>query len=276
MRTTLQLRAAPPLRLDLRALQPAALAAMSLSEIEALPLGLGRATVALGEFFRAQQAAEADGVARLVLQGDCSRCDRIGWQMAGGEILVEGAAGDELAAGLQAGRIHVRGHARDLAACEMAGGELVVEGDVGDFAASARPGSMDGMRGGQLVVHGHAGQRFADRMRRGTVFLLGHAGDYFASRLVAGTIAVAGRVGQHAGYGMRRGSLVFAGAAPQVPDTYVPAIAPVPVAWQLLARSLQRSGAALHPAFEGLAARRPRRWLGDTAAGGRGEWLVCG
>lgn len=275
MRTTLQLRTAPPLRLDLRALQPATLAAMAPAEIEALPLGLGRGTVALGEFFRAQQAAEADDVARLVLQGDCSRCDRIGWQMAGGEILVEGHAGDELAAGLQAGRIHVRGHARDLAACEMAGGELVVEGDVGDFAASARPGSMDGMRGGRLVVHGNAGQRFADRMRRGTVLLLGHAGDFLASRLVAGTIAVAGGAGRHAGYGMRRGSLVFAGAVPDVPDTYVPAIAPVSVAWQLLARSLQRSGAALHPAFEGLAARQPRRWLGDTAAGGRGEWLVC-
>jgi formylmethanofuran dehydrogenase subunit C len=107
------------------------------------------------------------------------------------------------------------------------------------------------------------------------VFLLGDAGDFFASRLVAGTIAVAGRVGAHPGFLMRRGSLVFAGAAPALPETYVPAIAPTPVAWQLLARSLQRAGARLHPAFEGLAARPPQRWLGDTAAGGRGEWLVC-
>lgn len=276
MRTTLQLHTAPPLRLDLRALQPTALAALAPGEIAKLPLGLGRGTVAVGEFFRVEQAAADDDAAQLVLRGDCSRCDRIGWQMAGGEILVEGAAGDEVAAGMQAGRVQVRGNVRDLAACEMAGGELLIEGDVGDFAASARPGSLDGMRGGSLVVHGKAGQRFADRMRRGTVFLLGDAGDFFASRLVAGTIAVAGRVGAHAGYGMRRGSLVFAGAAPEVPGTYVPAIAPVPVAWQLLARSLQRNGAALHPAFEALAARQPQRWLGDTAAGGRGEWLLCG
>jgi formylmethanofuran dehydrogenase subunit C len=276
MTTTLQLHTVPPLRLDLRALQPSALAAMALAEIEALPLGLGRGMVPLAEFFHVTRAgAGADDPPRLVLQGDCSRCDRIGWLMAGGEILIEGAAGDEVAAGMQAGRVRVQGPVRDLAACEMAGGELVVEGNVGDFAASARPGSMDGMRGGSLIVHGRAGQRFADRMRRGTVFLLGDAGDFFASRLVAGTIAVAGRVGAHPGFLMRRGSLVFAGAAPALPETYVPAIAPTPVAWQLLARSLQRAGARLHPAFEGLAARPPQRWLGDTAAGGRGEWLVC-
>ena len=78
------------------------------------------------------------------------------------------------------------------------------------------PGSMDGMRGGTLVVRGSAGVRFGDRMRRGTALVFGDAGDFLASRLVAGTIALAGRAGAHVGYGMRRGSLVFAGPAPTV------------------------------------------------------------
>jgi formylmethanofuran dehydrogenase subunit C len=265
---TLRLRTAPGLRLDLRGVLPTLLAGLDAAAIEKLPLGLGRGTVPLAEFFDVQRQGDE---ARLVLQGDLSRCDRIGWQMAGGGLLVEGAVGDWLAAGMTEGLVQVHGSARDLAGCEMAGGELQVDGDVGDFAASAQPGSMDGMRGGVFTVRGSAGQRFADRMRRGTVFVHGDAGDYFASRLVAGTIAIAGHIGAHPGYGMRRGSLVFVGPAPALPDTTVPAIVGTPVIWQLLARSLQRQGGA----FSGLALRAVRRHLGDLAVGGRGEWLLA-
>lgn len=272
MSVTLRLRAgtspSPGLRLDLRGVLPTTLVALDAAAIERLPLGQGRGTVPLAECF---DVARQGDDARLVLQGDLSRCDRIGWQMAGGGLVVEGAAGDWAGAGMTAGRLHVQGSARDLAGCEMAGGELQVDGNVGDFAASAQPGNLDGMRGGTLVVRGHAGQRLADRMRRGTVFVHGDVGDFMASRLVAGTIAIAGRVGAHAGYGMRRGSLVFAGPAPQIPDTYVPAIVGTPVIWQLLARSLQRQGGA----FSGLAQRAVRRHLGDLAVGGRGEWLLA-
>ncbi len=269
MSVTLRLRAAPALRLDLRGLLPTTLAGLDAPAIERLPLGQGRGTAPLAEFF---DVARQGDDARLVLQGDLSRCDRIGWQMTGGRLLVEGAAGDWLGASMSGGHLHLQGSARDMAACEMAGGELLVDGSVGDFAASAQPGNLDGMRGGTLVIRGSAGQRLADRMRRGTVFVHGDAGDFLASRMVAGTVAVAGRVGAHAGYGMRRGSIVFAGPAPAVPATCVPAIAGSPVAWQLLARSLQRQGGA----FGGLAQRPVQRHLGDLAVGGRGEWLLAG
>ncbi len=268
MSVTLRLRSTPDLRLDLRGLLPTALAGLDANAIEKLPLGLGRETLPLGEYF---DVARLGDEPLLVLQGDLSRCDRIGWQMAGGRLVVTGDAGDWLGAGMTAGQLHVQGSARDLAACEMAGGELQIDGNVGDFAASAQPGNLDGMRGGTLVVRGNAGQRFADRMRRGTVFVHGDAGDFFASRLVAGTIAIAGQVGAHPGYGMRRGSLVFAGPAPALPQTTVPAIVGTPVIWQLLARSLQRQGGA----FSGLAQRAVQRHLGDLAVGGRGEWLLA-
>ena len=268
MTITLRLRSAPALRLDLRGVLPTLLAGLEAATIEKLPLGLGRGTVPLAEYF--DVACQGDE-AQLVLQGDLSRCDRIGWQMAGGQLLVEGAVGDWAGAGMTTGRLHVQGTARDLAGCEMAGGELQIDGNVGDFAASAQPGSMDGMRGGVFSVRGSAGQRFADRMRRGTVFVHGDAGDFFASRIVAGTIAIAGRVGAHPGYGMRRGSLVFVGPAPALPDTTVATIVGTPVIWQLLARSLQRQGGA----FSGLALRAIQRHLGDLAVGGRGEWLLA-
>lgn len=273
----LTLRQAPPLRVDLRGLLPAALAGLSVAEIERLPVGHGRLQLPLAEFFSVQVTDSADapdGGPELRLIGDCSRFDRIGTGLAAGRIVVEGAAGDYVGAGMSGGEVQVHGHAGLLAACEMAGGLLRVDGDVGDFAAGALPGSMDGMRGGSFVVGGNAGQRFGDRMRRGTAVIHGDAGELLASRMVAGTIAVAGRVGAHLGYGMRRGSVVLVGTVSgteaAIGPTFVPAIADVPVAWQLLARSLARHGGA----FATLPQRRIVRHLGDLSAQGKGELML--
>ena len=72
---------------------------------------------------------------------------------------------------MSGGEVHVRGSAGLLAACEMAGGTLTIDGDVGDYAASSLPGSMDGMRGGTLIVRGARGRSLrrpnAARHRRG-------------------------------------------------------------------------------------------------------------
>jgi formylmethanofuran dehydrogenase subunit C len=259
----------PALRLDLRALLPSALAASNVPEIERLELGHGRERVPLAEFFAASGTPGGD---TLVLEGDLSRCDRVGWQLAGGQLIVDGPVGDYAGAGMSGGALHVRGDAGWLAACEMAGGTLRVDGDVGDFAAGALPGSMDGMRGGSFRVGGRAGQRFGDRMRRGTAVVFGDAGDFLGSRMVAGTIALGGRAGAHAGYGMRRGSLVFAGPAPTLASTFVAAAVEVPVIWQLLARDLARHGGP----FEQLQARRIRRHLGDLSVPGKGELMIAG
>jgi formylmethanofuran dehydrogenase subunit C len=263
---TLRLRQPPALRLDLRGLTPRALGTLAAHEIERLPIGCGNRFLPLAEFFGV--AARSDD--SLVFEGDLSRCDRVGWQMDSGRIVVDGAVGDYLAACMTDGEVVVWGDAGALAACEMAGGSLTVEGSVGDFAASTLPGSIDGMRGGTLVIRRHAGARLGDRMRRGTVLVFGNVGDFVASRLVAGTIAIGGAPGAHGGYSMRRGSVVFAGRAPEPEPTFVPAIAEVPVFWQLLARDLARHGGV----FAGLPARRIQRHLGDLAADGKGEWIV--
>ena len=140
-------------------------------------MGHGNALEPLAEFFTV--AARSDDT--LLLQGELSRCDFIGWQMDGGTLIADGAVGDYAGGAMKAGTLSVKGRAGELAACEMAGGTLTIEGDVGDFAASALPGSMDGMRGGTLVVRGNAGARFGDRMRRGTALIFGDAGDFCLS-----------------------------------------------------------------------------------------------
>ena len=169
------------------------------------------------------------------------------------------------------GELVVKGDAGLLAACEMAGGRFTVEGKVDDFAASTLPGSMDGMRGGSLIVKGNAGARFGDRMRRGTALVFGNAGDFLASRMVAGTIAVGGQVGAHVGYGMRRGSVVLVTEPVSVAATFVPALADAAVFWQLLARDLAAHGGP----FSGLASKRIERHLGDLSAAGKGELIFA-
>jgi formylmethanofuran dehydrogenase subunit C len=269
-RVRLVVKQAPALRVDLRGVTPTALAGLTAARIERLPLNSGTQTLAVAELFtvRCDGVASADG--ELLLEGDLSRFDRIGWQTNSGRIVVDGPAGDYAGACMSGGEVHVKGRAGMLAACEMSGGTLTIDGDVGDHAACGLPGSMDGMRGGTLIVRGNAGARFADRMRRGTALVFGNAGDFLASRLVAGTIAIGGQAGAHVGYGMRRGSIVFAGAAPRVPPTFVPALADAAVAWQVLARDLARHGGP----FATLPTRRIQRHLGDLSADGKGELIV--
>ena len=172
---------------------------------------------------------------------------------------------------MDGGRLLVHGDARDLLACGMRDGWLEVTGDVGDFAASARPGEMDGMRGGTLFVRGRAGARLGDRMRRGTVVAGLGCGDFAASRMVAGTLALGGTCGVHPAWGMRRGTLLFTGSAPEPPPTFLPVHANLDVFWQLLSRDLARFGES----FAELPRRRVRRHVGDRAVRGMGEWLVA-
>ncbi|MBS0445392.1 MAG: formylmethanofuran dehydrogenase subunit C [Proteobacteria bacterium] len=262
----LTLRQAPALRVDARALSPAAFAGLAPAQIERVTLTHGTQVLPLAEFFRVEEQAE-DG---LSIDGDLSRFDRIGWQLAGSRIEVRGAVGAYAGACMNAGELVVHGDAGLLAGCEMAGGTLTVDGNVGDHAAGNQPGSMDGMRGGTFVVRGNAGARCGDRMRRGTLVVHGDAGDFLASRMVAGTIALGGTAGAHVGYGMRRGSVVFAGAVPAMPATFVPAGAEAAVFWQLLARDLARHGGP----FAGLPARGIERHLGDLSAAGKGELIA--
>lgn len=270
-RITLSIRHAPALRIDARELLPASLAALRASEIEQLPLWHGTQRLALAELFDVRLDAVSGDTPCLVLLGDLSRFDRVGWTMNGGRIVVEGNAGDLVGAQMTAGSISVSGDSGSFTACELAGGRIEIGGNTGDFAAGALPGDMDGMRGGTLIVRGHAGERFGDRMRRGTALVFGNAGAFAASRMVAGTIGIAGEVGEHLAYGMRRGSLVLPGTEPPLTNRFAENHGDVGVFWKLLARSLAREGGA----FGALAELAPRRWVGDVSVEGKGEVLVA-
>ncbi|NML45598.1 formylmethanofuran dehydrogenase subunit C [Ramlibacter sp. G-1-2-2] len=270
MRHRLLLRATPSLRVDARALLPAALSALGREEVLRVLLPCGREGVPVGEWFEVLSQVLDDSLPCLTVEGDLGRFDFLGAALSDGSLEVEGNVGDCAGLGMSGGELRVQGSARDLAGCAMSGGRLQVQGSVGDFAAGALAGEMEGMRGGTLVVRGRAGARLGDRMRRGTVVVHGEAGEFLGSRMVAGTIAIAGRCGAHAGWGMRRGTVVFAGDAPAPPASFVPVRAEAEVFWQLLARDLAGFGGV----FEDLPRRNIARWAGDLAVDGKGEWIL--
>ncbi len=277
-RIVLSLKQQPALRVDMRGITPKALSTLGMAGIERLVVHHGTQALPLAELFTVSTVSSEASSDELLLEGDLSRFDRIGWQMDGGQLVVQGHVGDYAGACMSAGSLHVQGSVARLAACEMAAGTLTIDGNAGDFAASTLPGSMDGMRGGTLVIKGRAGDRFADRMRRGTAVVFGDVGEFAASRMVAGTVALGGDVGAHLGFGMRRGSVVLArevasnaASISTSAPTFVPALVDAAVFWQLLSRDLAQHGGP----FASLPSRRVERHLGDVAFGGKGELIFA-
>ena len=263
------LKAVPRLRVDMRGVTPAVLAALNREAIAGQPVWHGNERVALADLFSIVVRERRDDMPALRLIGDLARFDRIGWAMESGRIEIDGTAGDYLGALMLAGEIRCGGNAGMFAGCEMAGGALHIDGNTGDFAAATQPGSMDGMRGGELIVRGNAGDRLGDRMRRGLLVVYGNTGDFTASRLVAGTIAIGGTPGAHPAFGMRRGTLVLAQTRVELAPTFVPTTHDFVVIWRLLARQISAMGGP----FESLATRMPQRQVGDLAVDGKGEVL---
>ena len=90
--------------------------------------------------------------------------------MRDGTVVIDGDAGNAVAASIRAGTVVVRGDASTRAGIAMKGGMLIVAGSVGPMA-----GFM--MQKGLLIVCGDAADGVADSMYAGTVFLGGKHGE---------------------------------------------------------------------------------------------------
>jgi formylmethanofuran dehydrogenase subunit C len=261
---TLELKQRPDQRLDLSPLNPKRLSGLSPKEIEALPVGITRKPLRVGDIFK----LKGKGVSMLRLLNTDSRCDRIGRRLTEGEILVDGDAGAYLGEGMQGGTISVSGSAGYGAGASMAGGRLNIAGDAGERAGGVPVGETFGIRGGTLTIGGNAGPLLGERMRRGLIVVKGKAGEYAGARVIAGTILIKDGVGPFAGYGLRRGSLILF----KEPKELLPTFGDCGVLdftyLRLLARQLKASGVDLK------IGHRARRLMGDMAVLGKGEMLV--
>ena len=153
----LRLRApAAGLRVDLRNATPASLCRLGQRAAGQVLVARGNRRQPLGELFDVSVSKRDVEVPTLVLEGDFSTVDRIGWRMTEGRLEVHGDAGDYAGCGMAGGELLVRGRA----------GTVVVAGSAGDFAASR-------MVAGTLAIAGACGEHLAYGMRRGTVLCLG-------------------------------------------------------------------------------------------------------
>ena len=151
----------------------------------------------------------------------------------------------------------------------MRGGRLVVRGSAGRRLGGAYAGTRAGMRGGEILVHGDAGEETGAGLRRGLIAVAGRVGPATGLSALAGTIVVLGALGAHPGAGMRRASIVAMTAAKLLP-TYALACTYRPPFLRLCLRRLRDLGL---PVSEEQIEGRYTRWSGDGVALRRGEIL---
>jgi formylmethanofuran dehydrogenase subunit C len=259
----LTLSGRPDQRLDLSALVPQRLAGLSEAEIEKIELHTTRQRVTVGDVFRLRMG----DAKHIRIEASSDRLDRIGQEMTGGEIVVEGDAGARAGRLMKGGRLTVQGSAGPWAASGMTGGAVEIFGDAGDRLGGPLAGEVAGMRGGVVLVHGRAGDRAGDRLRRGTIVVEGGAGAYAGSRMIAGTLVVLGRTGPLPGYLMKRGTIVLGDKSEEMSPTFLDCGMHDLVALRMMGGFLGG-----HSAGAGKLLRKPlRRFAGDMATVGKGE-----
>jgi formylmethanofuran dehydrogenase subunit C len=171
------------------------------------------------------------------------------------------------------GSVHVLGRVGHDAGVAMHGGELLVDGDAGDRLGGAEPGARRGMTGGEILVSGSVGNEAGMRTRRGLIAVGGRAGADLARDIIAGTVVVFGRIGERPGSGSKRGSIIALGGI-EVPSTYRLACTYEPPFVRLLMTYLSRRfGATVRNAILSGRYRRFCGDAGPPGKGEILEWI---
>jgi formylmethanofuran dehydrogenase subunit C len=172
--------------------------------------------------------------------------------MWGGEIQVDGSAGDGLGAEMSGGLINVRG---------SAGGHI-----------GWCPESRRGQQGGTILVLGNGSDEAGMGMRRGVLAITGKAGCLAGAYAQGGTLLIGEEAGDRLGLGLKRASIIVLGSPPGGLVSFACDGCFLPVYLGVLARHLERCGLQrLDALYGGYFAY----YRGDLAYGGRGEVLYC-
>ncbi|MFL5092117.1 MAG: formylmethanofuran dehydrogenase subunit C [Xanthobacteraceae bacterium] len=259
----LTLRQTPEQRLDMSPLVPHRLAGKTAADIAEIELQTTRVRVTVGDIFRLRMGEPR----QIRIENACERLDWIGQDMTDGEILVEGNVGIQAGRTMRGGRLTIAGDAGPWAASAMIGGTLEITGNAGDRLGGPLAGEMTGMRGGIVIVRGHAGERAGDRLRRGTILVEGGAGRYAGCRMVAGTLVARRKVGPLPGYLMRRGTIVLGEGSAALSPTFVDCGLHDLLALRIMASFVE----TYSPRLASVIRQPRRRFAGDMAVTGKGE-----
>ena len=127
------------------------------------------------------------------------------------QVALHGAAGQSLGAFLSPGmELELEGFANDAVAKGMAGGRIIVvpppDMPAGDTSSGVVIGNVAlyGATGGELLVRGAAGERFAVRNSGASAVVEG-VGDHACEYMTGGTVVVLGETGRNFAAGMSGG-----------------------------------------------------------------------
>lgn len=184
---------------------PNHLQGLSLQQIAQLPIVVDDRSSPLGDWFEIEDGQRDE----LFLVGNLTNCEQVAGGMESGRLRVASNVGDFLAPKMCGGQVEIEGSAGRYAGGELAGGLVIVHGNCDQYAAAAPPGRKRGMNGGLLVIHGHCDQWLATRMRRGTVIVHGNVAAGCASRMIAGNVVLCGQYIEPLASHMARGTLLI-------------------------------------------------------------------
>ncbi len=253
---------------EVEGITPDVVRALSVAEIERLPIYHGNRQVTLGDFFQVSGDA---GDERIEWLGDLKGVHWIGTKMKSGRMDIRGSAGRHVGSEMSGGELHVEGDVSDWAGGEMHGGLLQIRGSAGHLVGAAYRGSARGMTKGTILVHGSAGNEIGHTMRRGLIVVGGESGDLAGFNMRAGTVLLGGATGIRHGAGMRRGTIGFFESRPQMLPSFHKACRYRPEFLGLLLRQIAQLGFPIPEAWRDGAYEL---YSGDLIEGGRGEILV--
>jgi len=263
---TLTLKEPPSVPLEAEMLSPDTIAALTVAEIRALPVHLGKRQRRVDEFFDVQ----GDPGDALELHGDLQRVKWIGSGMTRGTVRIHGNAGMHLGSAMSGGTIDVSGDVGDWLGAEMMGGAIRVHGNAGGQVGAAYRGALSGMRDGLIVIDGSAGLELGMRMKRGTIVVGGPVRDFAGLQMKGGTIVLQQGAELRTGAWMNRGTIVSLKPILLLP-TFARATTYDQTFLRLYTRRLAPLGCRLpYDDREG----RYHRYTGDAAVPGKGEILV--
>ncbi|GIW99145.1 MAG: tungsten-containing formylmethanofuran dehydrogenase 2 subunit C [Pirellulaceae bacterium] len=256
----------PTVPLEAEVLCPDVVEGKDLDAIRALRLFHGKRPCTVGDFFEVT-GAPSD---RLRIVGDLKKVRWIGRSMTKGSIEITGDVGMHLGAHMKGGTIHVRGNVSDWLGAEMRGGLIVVHGDAGGQVGAAYRGDRFGMNRGTIWVRGNAGLEVGMRMRRGLIVIGGMVRDFAGLEMKGGTLVLLGGAELRTGAWMRRGTIIALHPIKLMP-TFRPSGTYSPTFLAVLTRYLRSLDVDLPV---DLSAHIYQRWIGDSAALGKGELFL--
>ncbi len=223
----LKLKTQPDFPLEAESISPDNFAGKSATDIKKLVLYHGNEEVTLGDFFSVSGKSGDISELKIIMDGNLSNVKRIGENMTGGEIVINGNVGMHVGNHMSGGKILVNGNADDWAGAMLKGGELEITGNAGHYVGAAYRGYWQGMRNGTIKVKGKIGNEAllwangSTVAKRFPTLYCGGAASFLGAHNHGGTIVVDGDVDRCIGADQVKGTIVIKGKISRILPSFI-------------------------------------------------------